>query len=90
MTFTFTCLKFIRKVKFKLHLPVYSSLVDEKIEILNEQVNDMEEYSNLVNAPESCGHLKLLGATKSKNISIDFDGKGANIAPLEVCDQNSN
>jgi len=44
----------------------------------------MEEYSNLVNAPESCGHLKLLGATKSKNISIDFDGEGANIAPLEV------
>ena len=88
MTLTFTCLKLIRKLMFKSHLPVYSALVDDKIESLNEQVNDIEEYSDLVNAPESCGHLKLLGATKSKNILIDFDGKGANIAPLEVCDQN--
>ena len=73
---------------FKSHQPVYSALVDGKIESLNEQVNDMEEYSNLVNAPESCGHLKLLGATKSKNISIDFDGNGENNTPLEACDQN--
>ena len=64
---------------------MYSALVDGKMEPLNEQVNDMEEYSNIVNAPESCGHLKFLGANKSKNISIDFDGSNA---PLEVCDQN--
>ena len=61
-----------------------NNLVKQKVEALDEQLGDLEEFTNLLPIPESCGKLSLLGITKSMESLIDPDGKGENNAPIKV------
>ena len=45
-----------------------NEIVDEKFDTLKEEVKDLSDFTNMVNMPESCGHLKLMGDSKSKTI----------------------
>ena len=60
------------------------NLVEQKVEALNEQLKDLEEFTNLIHIPETCGKLSLLGITKSMESLIDPDGKGQNNTPIKV------
>ena len=54
------------------------------MDTLKEEVKDLTNFTNIVNMPESCGHLKLMGDSKSKTILVDPDGEGSNEEPIEV------
>ena len=60
------------------------TLVENKTETFNEQLKELNEYTNLVNVPQSCGALALLGLSKSKEVLVDHDGKGQNTPPIKV------
>ena len=61
-----------------------NNLVKQKVEALNEQLEDLEEFTNLINIYETCGKLSLLGITKSMESLIDPDGRGENNTPIKV------
>ena len=48
------------------------------------ELRELKNYINSVNAPESCGQLSLLGVAQSKRMLVDPDGKGINGVPIEV------
>ena len=60
------------------------TLVENKTETFNEQLKELNEYTNLVNVPQSCGTLALLGFSKSKEVLVDHDGKGKHTPPIKV------
>ena len=51
---------------------------------MDEQLEDLEEFTNLINIYETCGKLSLLGITKSMESLIDPDGRGENNTPIKV------
>ena len=51
---------------------------------MDEQLEDLEEFINLINIYETCGKLSLLGSTKSMETLIDPDGRRENNAPIKV------
>ena len=59
-------------------------MVKNKTETFNEQLRELDEYTNLVNVPQSCGALALLGLSKSKQLFVDYDGKGEDTLPIKV------
>ena len=61
-----------------------NNLVKQKVEALNEQFVDLEEFTVLIHVPETCGKLSLLGIKKSMETLIDPDGNGENNAPIKV------
>ena len=67
-----------------------NNLIQEKFEVLNEQLEGLEEFINLTHTPETCGKLSLLGITKSMVSLIDPDGKGENNTPIKVRNSKCN
>ena len=63
-----------------------NNLVQNEIGNISEKLTDFEEFSILLNMPQSCGQLKYLGVSKSKKLLVDPDGSGENNAPIEVKD----
>ena len=63
-------------------------IVDEKIVTLKEEVKDLSDFTNIINMPESCGHLKLMGDSKSKTLLVKPDSEGSSEAPIEVSELN--
>ena len=61
-----------------------NNLFEQKVETLDEQLEDLEEFTVLINVPETCGKLSLLGITKSMESLIDPDGSGENNAPIKA------
>ena len=61
-----------------------TTLVENKSEALKDQLRNLDEYTNLVNVPRSCGQLALLGLSKSKELLVDHDGKGTDTPPIKV------
>ena len=50
----------------------------------HNELHELKNYINLIEAPESCGQLSLLGVTQSRRILLDPDGKGINDVPIQV------
>ena len=74
-----------REAQEQLNISSFANnLVEQKVEVLDGQLEDLEEFTNLIHIPESCGKLSLLGITKSMESLIDPDGKGENNAPIKV------
>ena len=67
-----------------------NNLIQEKFEVLNEQLGGLEEFIKLTHTPETCGKLSLLGITKSMVSLIDPDGKGENNTPIKVRNSKCN
>ena len=65
-----------------------NEIVDGKFDTLKEEVRDLSDFTNIVNMPESCGHLKLMGDSKSKTLFVKPDGEGSSEAPIEVSELN--
>ena len=61
-----------------------NNLFEQKVEVLDGELEDLKKFTNLILIPESCGKLSLLGITKSMESLIDPDGKGENNAPIKV------
>ena len=67
-----------------------NNLIQEKFEVLNEQLEGLEEFIKLTHTPKTCGKLSLLGITKSMVSLIDPDGKGENNTPIKVRNSKCN
>jgi len=61
-----------------------NEMVEDKFDDLKEEVRDLSDFTNIVNMPESCGHLKLMGDSKSKTLLVKPDGENSNEAPIKV------
>jgi len=58
---------------------------DEKIAVISEFGNGLDERTSLLNVQESCGQLKLLGIVSgTRKERIDPDGKGTGHDPINV------
>ena len=71
-------------------LELTTTLVKNKTDAFDEQLNDLEEFTNLVHVPVSCGALALSGLNKSKELFVDHDGPGANTPAIKVFFLNTN
>ena len=64
------------------------ALIENKFEVLNSELEDLDEFTKSVNVQESCVQWKILGISTTENLPVDPDGKGDNNEPIKVSHGN--